>query len=115
MPSLKAMPGRVVLTFAKPVEKQGLIHIPQTSQLRPEFGTIADIGEPLTEEERRIAVKLKELQAEGKKIAVSFAAGVSFWRDYDSAALGGGDWSWLKDAKAYRISELAAFTDGYDG
>lgn len=109
MPSLKALPGRVILGFEKPKAQVGSIIIPETSQLRPEFGTIADIGEPLTDEQRMIADKLRVLQALGKRIAVSFASGVSFWRDFDRQT--GEQYAWLKDWKAYRIEELAAFVE----
>ena len=110
MPALKALPGRVILVFAKPVEKKGTLFIPETSQLRPEFGEIADIGEPVTEEDRRAAAALHDLKAAGKKIAVSFAAGTSFYRDYDGQALGD-EWKWLKDYKSYRLTELSAYVE----
>ena len=109
MPSLKAMRGRVILRFAKPVEKVGMLHVPQGSQLRPEFGEIVDIGDSLNDDEEKTRRDLIELQRQGKRIAVSFASGISFWRDWDTQALGGGDWSWLRDSKAYRIGELAAY------
>lgn len=107
MPSLKALPGRVILGFEKPKAQVGLIHVPETSQLRPEFGEIKDVGQALNEEQAQIAVRLRALQSEGKKIAVSFAAGVSFWRDFDRQT--GGQYEWLKDFKAFRLEELAAF------
>jgi co-chaperonin GroES (HSP10) len=109
MPALKALPGRVILRFPQPVAKVGSIIVPETSQLRPEFGEIADVGAATSLEEEKTRRDLLELQKSGKRIAVSFASGISFWRDYDVNALGGGDWSWLKSAKAYRMSELAAY------
>jgi ketosteroid isomerase-like protein len=90
------------------VEKKGVLFIPETSQLRPEFGEIEDIGEPLTEEDRRLAATLHDLKASGKRIAVSYASGTSYYRDYDGQALGD-EWKWLKDFRSYRISELAAY------
>ena len=109
MPALKALPGRVILGFPQPVAKVGSIIVPETSQLRPEFGEILDVGFATSIEEERIRRDLLDLKAAGRKIAVSFASGISFWRDYDVNALGGGDWSWLKSTKAYRMSELAAY------
>jgi hypothetical protein len=111
LPSLKAMPGRVVLRFPPPVEKKGNLYIPETSQLRPEFGEVYDIGEPVTEDDRRAALKLRELQAEGKKVAVSFASGTSYWREFDGQALDPKEWGWLKSLKSYRLTELAAFVE----
>ncbi len=111
MPELRALPGRVVLEFAPPVEKVGSIIVSEGSQLRPEFGAIRSIGEPLNDEDRKIALELMELQRQGKKIAVSFAAGTSYWRNYDVQALGPGDWNWLKNAKTYRLGELAAYVE----
>lgn len=113
MPGLKAMPGRVILRFPKPAEKSsgGLI-LPQNSQLRPEFGEIVSIGEPTDDKEARAAHLLRELQGLGVKIAVTFAAGTSFWRDeFTQAGLDKGEWAWLKDLKAYRLSEVAAYLE----
>jgi len=109
-PSIRAIAGRVILHFPPPVKKVGAIFVPETSQLRPEFGEIHDIGEPLSDQQAMIATQLEGLQRQGKRIAVSFAAGVSFWREYDGQALGD-EWKWLKNYKAYRLEELAAFVD----
>jgi co-chaperonin GroES (HSP10) len=112
VPSLRALPGRVILEFERPKEKTiGGVIIPETSQLRPEFGTSADIGEALNDDERRIASALWDLKAAGKKIAVSFAAGVSYWRDYDRQALDEKEWGWLKSVKSYRMAELASYVE----
>lgn len=111
MPALKPLRGRVILKFPKPVEKVGAIIVPESSQLRPEFGEIVAVGDADTAEDEKRRRDLLELQQQGKRIAVSFGAGVSFWREYDVQALGGGDWSWLRDCRAYRIGELAAFID----
>ena len=43
-------------------------------------------------------------------MAVSFAAGTSYYREYDGHALGD-EWAWLKDQKSYRLSELAAYVE----
>ena len=102
MPSLKAMPGRVILVFPKPTEKKGAIFIPQTSARRPEFGQLHDIGEPLNEEQRVIATHIRERAKAGEKFPVSFAAGVSYWQTEL-----GEDYEWLKDCRTFRIEELA--------
>lgn len=103
------MPGRVILAFEKPKAMVGLLHVPETSQLREEFGTIKDIGEPLTPEQAQIRTKLEQLRDSGKKLAVSFASGVSFWRDFDRQSAA--KYEWLQDFKAYRIEELSAFVE----
>jgi hypothetical protein len=112
-PSLKALPGRVILKFPKPAEKSaGGILLPQTSQLRPEFGEIHDVGDGITEEEKAAAGRFRELQAKGVRIPVTYAAGVGYWREeYTQAGLDKGEWGWLRDFRVYRLTEIAAFVD----
>lgn len=112
LPTLKALPDRVILSFAKPAEKVGSIIVPQTSQIRPEFGTIHDVGEGLTQETRTIAYKLKELQKNGVKIAVTFASGTGYMTDSQKQALPEKEWRWLSDLRSFRMTELAAFLEG---
>lgn len=91
--------------------KQGLIHVPETSQLRPELGEIVDIGEATDEKEQRIASDLWRLKREGKKILVTIMAGTRFWEDTKATAQSKAEWGWLSDYRAYRISELSAYLD----
>lgn len=111
MKSIKALPGRCILRFPPPVEKIGRILISENSQVRPEFGEIYDIGEPLDDENRKIAYFLRDLQAKGKKIAVTFASGTGYFTDSQGNALDAVEWKWLKDYRSFRMSELAAFVD----
>ena len=104
MPSLKAAPGRVVLKFPRAEEKVGAILIPETSQMRPEFPTIEHVGEPLSDEERVRYRWLTEVQKSGLPVAVSYASGVSYWKEnYDPAK-----WGWLKDFRVYSFGEVAS-------
>ena len=111
MPKVKALSGRAILKFPPPLEKQGAIFVPETSQLRPELGEIVHVGEPLDDKELRIATELRELQAAGKKILVTVAAGTRFWDDTKATAQSKAEWGWLADYRAYRIGELAAFLE----
>lgn len=108
MPTLKAMPGRLILRFPPPVKQHGAIYIPETSQQRPEFGEIHDVGEPLDDEQRIIATRLRELKKAGKKLAVSFISGVRYYQEnlqHDE------EWAWLKDYRSYSLSEPAAYLE----
>jgi co-chaperonin GroES (HSP10) len=110
MPSLKALPSRVLLRFeSAKTQTAGGLYIPETSQLRPEMGEIHDVGDGLTEEEKEIAKRLRELQAEGRKIPVTYMSGVGYWREGYERTLNEAEWGWLKDVRAYRLTELAAF------
>lgn len=110
MSELKALPGRVILRFPPPVEKStGGIVIPQTSQLRPELGEIVDVGEARDENERRARAALLDIQAANGRVAVSFASGVSYWRDYERQSMDEREWGFLKHVKAYNLTELAAY------
>ena len=105
------MPSRLILEFQKPAEKSsGGLFLPETSQLRPELGKIHDVGDGITEEEKRIAARLRELQSQGIEIPVTFAAGVGFWRpEYTQAGLDKSEWAWLQEFRAYRLTEIAGF------
>jgi hypothetical protein len=86
------------------------VHIPKTSQRRPEFGEIFDIGTPLDEEQRIIATELHELKKQGIKIPISYGSGVGYWTDNDrQAGLDEKEWGWLKEYRVYRIGELAGY------
>ena len=113
MPTLRALPSRVILEFPKPAEKSaGGIILSERSQLRPEIAKIHDVGDGVTPEERQIASRLRELQAQGKEIPVTYISGVSFWRDeFTQAGMDKGEYGWLRDLKAYRLTELAAFVE----
>jgi co-chaperonin GroES (HSP10) len=113
MPRLRALPSRVILKFERPAEKSsGGIILSASSRMRPEFAEIEDVGDPIDEQERAVAARLEELKAHGAKIAVSVASGVGYWRDeYTQAGLSLDEWGWLKDYRAYRITELAAFIE----
>jgi hypothetical protein len=107
--TVKALAGRVIMRFPPPIDKQGSLYVPETSQLRPELGEIVSIGEPLDEKERIIANALYELKRDGKKILVTIMGGVRFWDDTKATAQSKAEWGWLADYRAYRIGELAAF------
>lgn len=103
MAALKAMPGIVILKFPRAPEKLGNIVIPQTSQMRPEFPMIYSMGVPLTFGDLMRWWTLRKLKKAGIPVAVSFASGVSYWKDnYDTA------YAWLKDFRAYTFREIAA-------
>lgn len=104
MPSLKAMPGRVVLKFPSAPEKIGAIHVPQTSQMRPEFPEIHDVGAALRAEDEPLRRTLLEWKKAGISVAVSFQSGVSYWKaEYDQREYG-----WLKDLRVYSFGEIAS-------
>jgi len=108
MPMLKAMPGRVVLLFQKPVEQnQGGIIIPKTSARRPEFGKLVSIGAPLNDNERILAREIIERDAAGEVFPVSYGAGVSFFQAGDDSTVIDPSLAWLADVRAYRITELS--------
>ena len=98
----------MILRFDEPVEEvKGGIIIPQTSQQRPEFGEIVDIGRPTNDTEAAIAKDLADLKAQGRRIAVSFAAGTSFHQTNADPKV----WGWLKAYRAFRITELPAYLE----
>lgn len=127
MPSLKAAPGRVVVRFPEVVTKIGAIIVPETSQVRPEFPLVHDLGAPLTGEDvilRRFFLDLMGLSLRSRlvralptfsrwlglrvhpirKVAISYMSGVSYWHpNYDPK-----EWGWLKAYRAYSYRELAA-------
>lgn len=82
--------------------------MPQTSQQRPEFGEIIDIGEPTNDIEARYAKFYSDLQKQGKTLAVSFASGTSFVQDKTDVT----EWGWLKAIRAFRLTEISAYLDG---
>lgn len=103
MPSLTAAPNRVVVRFPQKIKESaaGLV-IPETSQLRPEFGEIVDVGEPVGDEATACARWLRECQSAGIKVPVSVQSGTRYWREtYESDA-------WLEDLRVYRVTELAS-------
>lgn len=104
MPSLKAAPGRVVLKFPEAIKQYGLIAIPETSQTRPEFPLIHDLGEPLDEKDAQLRRYFDEIRKAGIKIAISYMSGVSYWHpNYDPKV-----WGWLKAYRVYSYRELAS-------
>jgi hypothetical protein len=106
-PQLIAAPNRVVLRFPPVVEKKGSIHVPETSQLRPEFGEIVSIGEPVGDEATAYARFFEVIRKSGQRVPVSVVAGVRYWREsYESE-------QWLADLRVYRITELAAALVGH--
>lgn len=111
MQTLRALPDRVILEFPPPVEKIGSIIISPKSQVRPEFGKIHDIGEALSDETRMIASNLRDLQARGKRIAVTFSSGIGYATDSQGNALEAEEWKWLDKFRSYRITELAAYVE----
>ena len=105
-PTLKAMPGRVILSFQKPAEKIGAIYTPQTSQRRPELGVLVSLGDPLHETDFALHDEIKRRAEEGHKFPVSYAAGIGYWqKEYDNF---GEEFAWLKDLRVFRIDELAS-------
>ena len=104
------MPGRVILEFKAAIQQRGSIIIPETSQTREEFGTIYDIGDALTEEDQRHRDILVELKREGKKLAVSYAAGVCYW---DDAKYKGSEdrLGWLKHLRVFPLSQVGAWVE----
>ncbi len=109
MPTLRALPNRVILAFPKPAEKVGSLYVSQRSQIRPEFGVIHDVGEAIGEENAILRKILLDLQAKGIKIAVTFMSGTGYLTESQKNALSGDEWQWLDDLKSYRMSELGAF------
>lgn len=100
------MPGRVILKFPPPktTSESGKILIPETSQMRPEFGQIHSIGVPLDDKQADIVEVLEDLREAGIPLCVSYGAGVSYWKqNYDPK-----EWGWLRDYRAYSIEEPAA-------
>jgi co-chaperonin GroES (HSP10) len=110
-PSLKAAPNRVILRFP-PTKKEtnaGII-IPETSQLRPEFGEILDVGEAVGDEAIACRRFLLEMQKAGKRIPVSVASGVSYWRQtYESNKTE----EWLAEIRVYRLTEIGAALESH--
>ncbi len=114
MPHLKAFPSRVILRFEPPAETSasGLVVLSERSRLRPEMAEIEDVGDGLTPEEIAVAARLRELQATGARIPVTYMSGIGFWRDeFTQAGLSRAEWGWLADRRAYRLTELAAFVE----
>lgn len=105
--TLRALPGRVVLRFPKPVEQRNGLYIPQTSQQRPEFGEVMDVGEPLNEEQATIAKWLWECKEKNIPLPVSYGAGTSYWFGKENA-LTSDEWAWLRDFRVFTITEPAA-------
>jgi hypothetical protein len=106
--TLKAMPGRLILRFPKPVEQKGSIIVPIGYQQRPEFGVIHDIGDALNEEQQAIVAFLSNLQEQGIPLCVSYGSGVGYWHGKENA-LDEDEYGWLKDYRSYRLEEPAAF------
>lgn len=113
--TLKALPGRLILRFPKPIEKKGSIIVPTGYQQRPEFGIIHDIGLPLTPEQQAITEVLHELKDAGIPLCVSYGAGIGYWHGKENS-LEEAEHGWLRDYRSYRIEEPAVFlveaTDG---
>lgn len=105
--TLKALPGHLVLHFPKPIAERNGIFIPETSQQRPEFGDIVDVGEPLDEKQAKIAEVMLQCQKLGIPLPVRYGSGVSYWFGKENA-LTESEWSWLKDYRVYSIGEPAA-------
>lgn len=105
MPSLKAAPGRLILRFPPPAEEmRGGIIIPQTSQQRPEFGEVFDLGDAITPEDEKLRRFFADVKANGERVAVSYMSGVGFFQqNFDPKEYG-----WLKDFRAYTYRELSA-------
>lgn len=105
--TLKALPGRLILRFPKPVEQKGAIIVPTGYQQRPEFGIIHDIGKPLNDDQKAIVEVLSELQAAEIPLCVSYGAGIGYWHGKENAL--DADYGWLQDYRSYRIEEPAVF------
>jgi hypothetical protein len=108
---LKAAPGRILLRFPLAEQKtEGGVIIPETSQMRPEFAEIVDIGTPRDESERICAEFFRECQEKGLPVAVSFAAGVPYWKEnYDPRK-----WGWLQSLRSYQLTAPAAVFERVD-
>ena len=91
------------MKFPPRQEKRGALYVPETSQLRPEFGEILDIGEAVGDEERACAALLHDLKRAGKKIPVSVEAGTRYWRDTYEVE------QWLADVRVYHVAQLASY------
>ena len=101
---LKAAPSRVILAFQKPEEKSaGGILIPTTSALRPEFGTLVDIGDPTDEQETICRKWILDAAAAGNVFPISYGQGVRYWDSTRSDKH-----HWLSDVRTYRITEITA-------
>lgn len=106
--TLKALPGRLILRFPKPVEQKGSIIVPTGYQQRPEFGVIHDIGEPLTLEQTAIVETLRDLKDAGVPLCVSYGSGIGYWHGKENS-MDEDEYGWLKDFRSYRIEEPAVF------
>ena len=102
-PSLIAAPNRVVLKFpeAKETSRGGLI-IPDTSKLRPEYGEIISIGEPIGELQVACARWLEELQKAGQRVPISYQSGVRYWRDTYEVD------EWIQPYGVFNLTEVAS-------
>ena len=105
---IKAAPGRVLLSFPSyPDEEQkteGGIYIPQTSVQIPEIAEVLDVGEPVSEEERKYAAYFLERKERGEPVLADFGAGVTYWR----VNLDANKYGWLKPIRSYRLSSPSA-------
>lgn len=105
MAKLRATAGRIILKFPRPAEQAGSIIIPETSRMRPEFGEIYDVGPALNDDQLEWARYFRELKDYGVLVAMSYGSGVTYWKEnYDPK-----EWGWLRDYRAYRFEEPAAY------
>jgi co-chaperonin GroES (HSP10) len=112
MPKLHALPGKVILRFPVAAEKsEGGLFIPETSQLRPEFGELESIGEPLNDAQKRIAASIIERAAAGQKFVTTYAAGTPIYNETMRAHK---ELSWMKAYRGYAIEQLAVTVEGVE-
>ena len=109
-PKLHAAPGRAILRFPIAAEKsEGGLFIPETSQLRPEFGELEDVGEPLNEAQKIIATEIRERARNGQKFVTTYAAGTPVWNETMRTFT---ELNWLKAYRVYSLEQLAVTIEG---
>lgn len=107
-PCLIAAPNRVVLRFPeKKEETRGGIIIPDTSQLRPEYGEIVSIGEPVGDLQLACARFLQEIKDAGLRVPVSYQSGTRYWRETYEAE------EWIQPYGVFMLTELASALVGH--
>lgn len=119
MPTIEALPGRVILEFPPQAEKyKGTLYVPQTSQRRREFARLVHCGDATTPEEEVKRKAIIDADRRGLLFAIPVASGqylyqVELEHDPDSPTRYGkekdqdlGHLNFLKDVRTYAISQL---------
>jgi len=103
------MPDRVILRFPEAIEKIGAIHVPGNWGMRPELGELVHCGDALSPETEILRQHIVERAQQGHMFLVPMATGTHFWRKEMGA-----EFEFLKDIRAYRITELSVSVRGVE-